>query len=130
VTSRIGSTGAEHGPRLASSPVAGRLAETELAILERFERGLLVEARPLTGRKHQVRVHLAEAGLPILGDARYGGPTEVAGFAVERPMLHARRLVLPHPVSGSEIAIESAQPADFARVLDALRGFTRGASFA
>ena len=58
---------------------------------------LLVEARPLTGRKHQVRVHLAHAGMPILGDPVYGD----AGGRAPRLMLHARRLALPHPLTGA-----------------------------
>ena len=57
----------------------------------------LVEARPETGRTHQIRVHLASLGAPLLGDARYGGPRRVGEVAIARVMLHARRLVLPTP---------------------------------
>ena len=93
------------------------LAETELVVREVLADALLVEARPLTGRKHQVRAHLAHAGMPILGDPVYGG----AGGRAPRLMLHARRLALSHPLTGRPLAIESPLPADFEGVLAGLR---------
>jgi 23S rRNA pseudouridine1911/1915/1917 synthase len=92
-------------------------AVTDFVLVEALPRGLLVEARPRTGRKHQIRIHLAEAGMPILGDARYGG--EAAG--APRVMLHAARLRLLHPLSGASLSIASPVPADFQAVLDGLR---------
>jgi 23S rRNA pseudouridine1911/1915/1917 synthase len=92
-------------------PVGGQAAETAFAVLERLRDALLVEAEPRTGRKHQIRIHLAAARLPIVGDERYGGPR------ASRLMLHAVRLVLPHPRTALELRIESAYPADFRRVL-------------
>ena len=82
---------------------------------------LLVEARPLTGRKHQVRAHLAHAGMPILGDPVYGD----AGGRAPRLMLHARRLALSHPLTGRPLTIESPLPADFETVLARLRSTGR-----
>jgi RluA family pseudouridine synthase len=104
-------------------------AETDVVVREVLEGALLVEARPLTGRRHQLRAHLAHAGLPVLGDPVYGGPAaEVpagsrgrAGKKVPRLMLHAVRLSLPHPVTGKPLVIESPLPADFADLLSALR---------
>ena len=93
-----------------------RPAETECLVREVFPAALLVEARPLTGRKHQVRAHLAHAGMPILGDPVYG-----RGGDVPRLMLHARRLGLAHPVTGRRLAIESRLPTDFREVLSRLR---------
>lgn len=95
----------------------GAAAETEFRRLEVLEGGLLVEARPRTGRKHQIRVHLAGAGMPILGDAIYGG----AGPAIGRLMLHARTLRLTHPVTGATLSIESPYPRDFTHQLATLR---------
>jgi 23S rRNA-/tRNA-specific pseudouridylate synthase len=95
----------------------GQEAETEFRLLEPLRGGLLVEARPRTGRKHQIRVHLAESGLPMLGDDVYGTPSR----GVPRLMLHALRLSLPHPLSGEPLVIESPYPADFAEVLERLR---------
>jgi 23S rRNA pseudouridine955/2504/2580 synthase len=87
------------------------VARTEFRLLEAFRRALLVEARPVTGKKHQIRVHLADGGMPILGDPVHGGP-DTARMA-PRLMLHALSLALPHPVSGRILVIESPLPADF-----------------
>jgi 23S rRNA pseudouridine1911/1915/1917 synthase len=95
-------------------------AETEVVVREVLADALLVEARPLTGRKHQVRAHLAHAGMPILGDPVYGDPARAP-----RLMLHARRLVLPHPLTGRVLAIESPLPADIEDVLARLRSTGR-----
>lgn len=75
----------------------------------------LVELQPHTGRMHQLRVHLASLGRPILGDARYGGALTAAAAAVPRLMLHAARLEFPHPDGGSR-AVEAPLPEDFAAV--------------
>jgi 23S rRNA pseudouridine1911/1915/1917 synthase len=75
-----------------------------------------VEARPETGRTHQIRVHLAHLGAPLLGDARYGGPRMVGALGVPRVMLHARRLELAHPVTGARLVFEAPVPEDFAEV--------------
>ncbi|MDF1564305.1 MAG: RluA family pseudouridine synthase [Deltaproteobacteria bacterium] len=78
--------------------------------------------RPHTGRTHQLRVHLALGlGHPILGDARYGGPrhlTSPDGTRLELPrlMLHAHRLILPHPLTGQPLELEAPLPPDFAGV--------------
>jgi 23S rRNA pseudouridine1911/1915/1917 synthase len=85
-------------------------AETDVLVREALSGALLVEARPRSGRRHQVRVHLAHAGFPILGDPVYGR----ADPAVPRLMLHAWRLELPHPTTGDTLAIEAPIPADFA----------------
>jgi RluA family pseudouridine synthase len=95
---------------------SGQAAVTDFMLLEVFATGLLVEAHPRTGRKHQVRVHLAEAGLPVLGDPLYGDP----GGAAPRVMLHAWRLELAHPVTGAPLVIESPWPPDFRRSLEGM----------
>ncbi|HEX9051093.1 MAG TPA: RluA family pseudouridine synthase [Anaeromyxobacter sp.] len=80
----------------------------------------LVEARPETGRTHQIRVHLAHLGAPLLGDARYGGPRRVGELSVPRVMLHARRLDLAHPATGARLVLEAPVPEDFLAVERAL----------
>jgi 23S rRNA pseudouridine1911/1915/1917 synthase len=80
----------------------------------------LVEARPETGRTHQIRVHLAHLGAPLLGDPKYGGPRMVGSVGVARVMLHAARLQLPHPVTGAPLLFEAPVPADFAELAAAL----------
>jgi tRNA pseudouridine32 synthase/23S rRNA pseudouridine746 synthase len=72
----------------------------------------LLELRPETGRMHQLRVHLAHIGLPILGDARYGGALTLAGQPVPRLMLHAAALAFPHPEGGVR-TVEAPVPDDF-----------------
>lgn len=74
-----------------------------------------VEVRPQTGRTHQIRVHLADAGWPVLGDRLYG---QRSAFAPDvRLMLHACRLELCHPLSGQRLSIESPLPNDFLKFL-------------
>lgn len=97
------------------SPVGGKPAHTRFSVVERLPGGLRIEAFPRTGRKHQVRVHLAEAGIPILGDTHYGGAA-----AAPRPMLHAARVSLLHPVSGAPLRIDCPLPLDFRNALSAL----------
>jgi RluA family pseudouridine synthase len=72
----------------------------------------LLELNPVTGRMHQLRVHLAAVERPIVGDPRYGGALMLNGAPVSRLMLHAGALEFPHPGGGSR-RIEAAPPADF-----------------
>lgn len=89
----------------------GKPAETLFRVLRTLPAALLIEARPLTGRKHQIRAHLAAAGLPLLGDPLYGGPPG------PRALLHACRLELAHPVTGEPLVLESPYPEDFCLLL-------------
>jgi 23S rRNA pseudouridine1911/1915/1917 synthase len=86
---------------------SGKKAQTRFRVLERMSRGTLVQARPLTGRTHQIRLHLACLGRPILGDALYGGP------AAPRLMLHARSLGFVHPITRVRLTIESPATGEF-----------------
>ena len=106
---------------------SGKRSRTEFTVRERFKGYSILECRPLTGRTHQIRVHLQYLGLPILGDSTYGGPQLLLSTLkkdyhlkpkkVERPListlaLHAEKLVLSHPVTGNEISIEAPWPKD------------------
>ncbi|OFZ79450.1 MAG: hypothetical protein A2583_02910 [Bdellovibrionales bacterium RIFOXYD1_FULL_53_11] len=93
----------------------GDRARTDFSLLEASDRALLIEARPLTGRTHQIRVHLAGCGLPILGDDLYGA-ADGAGVDVPRLMLHAHLLRLDHPVTGVLLEICAPLPEDFSGV--------------
>lgn len=122
VEGRLALQGPGRRARVASTASGGREAVTVFRVLDRLRGGLLVEARPETGRKHQIRAHLAESGLPILGDVRYGGAATVGGVTIRRTMLHARRIVLAHPLTGLQVSIECGYPEDFGEVLARLRG--------
>ncbi len=99
----------------------GDHAITEFRILETEKRALLVEALPLTGRTHQIRVHLAGEELPLLGDTLYGGPAQSGSLRFPRVMLHARTLAFPHPLDGRIVTVSAPLPTDFMNVLTALR---------
>jgi 23S rRNA pseudouridine1911/1915/1917 synthase len=80
----------------------------------------LTEVWPKTGRTHQIRVHMAHIGHPVVGDALYGGRERGRGFACPRQFLHAYRLGFHRPSDGEWVTFESALPADLERVLDPL----------
>jgi 23S rRNA pseudouridine955/2504/2580 synthase len=122
VRSSLATVGKGREARVKSVTDGGAPSETAFAVREVLHRGLVVEAQPRTGRKHQIRVHLAERGLAILGDDLYGG-RGLVGLAVPRLMLHAARLELLHPATRVPLVVESAYPEDFRRVRTAL-GFT------
>lgn len=104
----------------------GKPAETRYRLLQPLDPASLVEVQLITGRSHQIRVHFAEAGCPLLGDVAYGGPRTVAGLDVPRQMLHARELSFSHPVSGRRMTFAAPVPDDFAVVMQHLQGSLNG----
>ena len=98
----------------------GRPSQTRVEVEERLGAAAHVRCFPRTGRTHQIRVHLQSRGHPLLGDKMYARGRKDP-VAVPRLMLHARRLVFPHPKSGAPIVVEAPLPADFVAVLAALR---------
>ncbi|MEQ8845303.1 MAG: RluA family pseudouridine synthase [Phycisphaerales bacterium] len=98
--------------RIASS---GKPALTAYRLVERTPAAALLECRAVTGRLHQVRVHLASIGCAILGDDLYANPT--IADAAGRLMLHAHRLVFTHPMTGERVDVRSPLPRDFAALL-------------
>ena len=108
--------------RIVVDRADGRQAETAFDVRERLSRTTLLEASPRTGRTHQIRVHLAAIGHPILGDRAYGGAgDEAARVGLERPFLHSWRLGLDHPMTGKQIDVEEPLPPDLADALDLAR---------
>jgi 23S rRNA pseudouridine1911/1915/1917 synthase len=99
----------------------GREAVTDFVVMERLGGASVLELSLRTGRTHQIRVHLASIGHPIVGDAVYGRPD----LALGRPALHARRLRLVHPGDGSERSFESAIPQELIAAADRLRTVRR-----
>jgi len=100
----------------------GRSAVTEITVLERLPDTALVEARPITGRTHQIRVHLKAAGHPVVGDRVYGPNRKLAAaLGLDRPFLHAARLSFEHPSTGALIELDDPLPQDLAAALEAAR---------
>ena len=98
-------------------------AVTEYRVMERFTAASLLEIRPLTGRTHQIRVHLASIKHPVLGDAVYGGRkvARLGEMEIPRQMLHARTLGFLHPETGQPMEFSAPMPPDMAAVLAYLR---------
>jgi RluA family pseudouridine synthase len=95
----------------------GKNSETEFKVLKRGQNEALIEARPKTGRTHQVRVHLSALGFPLLGDVLYGASeTEL----IERPALHAYSLGFSHPDTGKHVNFHANPPNDFLQTLKRL----------
>lgn len=116
--------------RMSTRASRGREARTSWSLEEAFDGAALLRVRIHTGRTHQIRVHLASVGHPVVGDAVYGGTRPPASRAaaarqalraLARPALHAARIAFTHPSSGERLAFASPLPADLARTLDALR---------
>jgi 23S rRNA pseudouridine1911/1915/1917 synthase len=104
----------------------GKRAVTHLRVLERLTGAALVACTLETGRTHQIRVHLAEHGTPVLGDKVYGrAPADPVlrdvARALGRQALHAAVLGFVHPTRGERLRFETAPPSDFRRALDQLR---------
>jgi 23S rRNA pseudouridine1911/1915/1917 synthase len=108
-----------HRRRMSVRPAEGRPARTRVEVRRRLPGHALVEVALETGRTHQIRVHLAFAGFPVVADPVYGrrgsDPLGLAGQA-----LHAHRLAFTHPVTGEPLAFEAPLPADFAAALERL----------
>ncbi|MGH2722809.1 MAG: RluA family pseudouridine synthase [Actinomycetota bacterium] len=108
--------------RVAVRRPTGAPAQTDVEVRERLPEATFVEARPRTGRTHQIRVHLAALGHPILGDSAYGGGGDDARrLGLRRPFLHAWRLRFSHPATGDVVEVEEPLPDDLAGALAAAR---------
>ncbi len=109
----------------------GRASVTHYAVLERFPDASLVEARPVTGRTHQIRVHMAHLGCPLVGDALYGkgrpAPVHPEGNRRVRHFLHAAALAFRQPTTGETVEVSSPLPPDLEAVLDLFRDSPKSA---
>jgi 23S rRNA pseudouridine1911/1915/1917 synthase len=110
---------------------AGKPAVTHYQIAERFRQHTLLSVQLETGRTHQIRVHLAHVGLPIVGDPVYGGRQRVPGGGQQelisafeqftRQALHAERLSLAHPITEEPLSFHASLPEDFHHLMSILR---------
>jgi RluA family pseudouridine synthase len=125
------------GPDLASAVRVkmacrsdGRKSSTRYWVIERLPGHTLVGVRPLTGRQHQIRVHFAALGHPVVGDLLYKDEALFLASQetapVPRHCLHARHASFTHPVTGAEVYIEAPVPADFEGVVNGLRAKSPG----
>jgi len=96
------------GRALVCAPPGGRPSRTEWLVLTPMPQGTLLLVRPQSGRMHQIRVHLAHIGHPIVGDRIYG--SSAGSSAAKRLMLHASRLEFAHPATGLRLMIRCAAP--------------------
>jgi len=123
-------------PNIARQVVTpeGGPARTEFRVLERFPCFTLILARLLTGRQHQIRVHLQARGHPVVCDKMYGvrrelrvsdvrplRPGEEDRVLLDRQALHSHRISFPHPATGDRITVEAPVPEDMRRALEAMR---------
>ncbi len=97
----------------------GKDATTKFRVLERFGAYTLVECRLMTGRTHQIRVHMAYIGHPVLGDPKYGA--KKCPFSIEGQALHSKTLMFTHPRTGERMEFEASLPEDMQIILDQLR---------
>ena len=111
----------KHGQRMSVSTRKPRPAETFFNVREGFKGMSFLEIRPVTGRTHQIRVHLAAVGHPLAGDSRYGRRREQPKFP--RLFLHAHRLSFLHPGTGEKVEFISELPAELVTILENLRQF-------
>ncbi|GAB2718194.1 RluA family pseudouridine synthase [Halomonas garicola] len=125
VSARLDRFDAGNGERRVRVAADGKFARTRFAVEEAFARATLIEAEPVTGRTHQIRVHAAHAGHPLLGDDKYFTRESTAvsrRLGAGRLFLHARSLSFPEPGSGRMITVKAPLPEALESVLTPLRG--------
>lgn len=113
----------QSGERMVRVAREGKRSVTEFTVVERFDGATLVEAKPVTGRTHQIRVHARHAGFPLLGDDKYSDERSAAltrALGLQRLFLHARSLRLLLPESGP-LVLEAALDPDLEEILTKLR---------
>lgn len=92
----------------------GKPSETRFRVMKRYQEAAFIEAKPMTGRTHQIRVHAYALGHPLVGDVLYGaqGP-----YSTGRPMLHAQTLSFIHPATNERMKFTASHPPDFEEAL-------------
>jgi 23S rRNA pseudouridine1911/1915/1917 synthase len=102
--------------KMAMVAKGGRYSLTRLKVIRRLKGFTYLEAYPKTGRTHQIRVHLASVGHPIVGDGLY---SKKAGRLASRPLLHAHKILIEHPANKAPLQVEAPVPSDFEEFIDA-----------
>jgi 23S rRNA pseudouridine1911/1915/1917 synthase len=110
------------GSKIVVDRAAGKPARTLFEVIERHRSTTLVRATPVTGRTHQIRVHLSSVGHPIVGDKAYGGAGELSrSLGLSRPFLHSSDISFTHPFSGETIHVEEQLPDELEEALTRAR---------
>jgi RluA family pseudouridine synthase len=99
-----------HKHRTVVDDKHGKPSETRFRVIKRYPESALVEAQPMTGRTHQIRVHAYALGHPLVEDVLYGARDR---YGFPRPMLHAQSLSFVHPATGERVKFSAPRPADF-----------------
>ena len=109
--------------KMAVVPIehGGKDATTEFLVRERFDKYSLVECNLKTGRTHQIRVHMAYIGHPVVGDPKYGTKKNPFADLINGQALHSMRLTFVHPATGDEMTFEAPLPDDMKNILSELR---------
>ena len=106
-----------HKHRTVVDDRGGKPSETRFKLLKQYQAAAWVEASPMTGRTHQIRVHAQALGHPLLGDVLYGASTTAV---IARPALHAHTLTFAHPMTNEQLMFTAEHPQDFATALKLL----------
>lgn len=112
------------GERVVRVDVQGKPSETKFRIVQKYATATLVEASPITGRTHQIRVHTLHAGHPIAGDPKYGDADfdeSLRELGLQRLFLHAHRVSFQHPQTGQTLTIEAPLDEQLQEVLSQLK---------
>lgn len=108
----------QHRKKMAVRKRNSKKAISRFEIIEEFDNHTLVQVKIETGRTHQIRVHFAYLGYPIVGDKKYGSKNNLGA---QRQLLHAKKLIIQHPLSGEKMEFESELKSDFKKILKELR---------
>ncbi len=111
-----------HRQKFSSKVHRGKRAITHYEVLERYPSAALVQVNLQTGRTHQIRVHLADRGHPLLGDQTYGRAATAKAFT--RQALHARQLSFQHPIKKTTVSVTAPIPEDLQALIEALKSET------
>jgi len=112
---------AHNRKKMSAKPRTGRHAITHYSTIESFSEATLLRVRIETGRTHQIRVHLAHIGHPVVGDQQYGRARKMRKpIPIKRQMLHAEHLTIEHPRTGKQLKFEAPIPEDMRAVLEVL----------
>ncbi|RLB53177.1 MAG: RluA family pseudouridine synthase [Deltaproteobacteria bacterium] len=117
-----GSWGVYRRPKTKVPPSDAKRAVSHVRVLRRLEGATLIECRLETGRQHQIRIHLSEAGNPLVGERVYIREWEGEQLEAPRIMLHAQTLGFDHPRTGERVEFSLPGPEDFQGVLERLKG--------